>query len=177
MKTFIAAMTLISLAIVSLPAQSQVLQCAERMSSIPDGWLQRSIVELKLEYPNIGFQADDQACQHATDTIKALTKTLGRNYLKGISGYEFAKIINGQEYFTVERFKSRTPKDLQALETALKDNRSHKLKIEANTSYEYFRAGDSIVIMISSATGREDNSKMFRKIQNILSTLVTTQSE
>jgi hypothetical protein len=173
MKTLVAALAFFSLAILSVPAQSQVLRCADEMASIQDDWLQRTAVELKLEYPNIAFQGDDRPCLHGKETVKALTKTFGRNYLKSILGYEFVKVINGEEYFTVERFKSRAPKELQALATALRNNPSHKLKIEANTSYEYFVAGDSIVLMISSASGHKDHSEMFGKVRQSFSSLVS----
>ena len=173
MKTLIYALIVFFLSIVSVPAQAQVqvLQCTDKMPLISDDWLQHSVVKLKLAHPDISFQADVNPCQQATDTTMALTKTLGRNHLKNISGYEFVKIINGEEYFTVERFKSKNPKDLQALATGLKKNSSHKLKIESNTCYEYFLASDNIVIMISSATGCEANSKMFWELHQTFTSL------
>ncbi len=172
MKTSFSTFTLIFVVMSSFPAEGQVFKCADRMHAIEDNSLQRSLEKLKAEYPTIGFQADDQPCQQAQDTVRALTQTLGRNYLRRIDGYEFAKIINGEEYFTVERFRITNTKDLMALATALKNNRFHKLRIEANTSYEYFLIDDSLVIMISSATGREENSRLFRKVQEFMPSLI-----
>jgi hypothetical protein len=174
MKTLIAAITVFFLAIVSVPAKSQVLQCTDGMPPIRDGWLQHSVEKLKLEHPDIRFQDDDKPCLHARHTVKALNRTLGRNHLKSIAGYEFVVIVNGEEYFTVERFKSKRPRDLQTLATALKNNRSRILTVESFTGYEYFLAGDSIVIMISSATGHIANSKMFWEVQQTFSSLATT---
>jgi hypothetical protein len=172
MKTLYITIAFI-LSFLSAPAlaQSQILQCINQMPPISDDWLQRSVEKLKLAYPGISFQSDDNPCQQARDTIKALTKTLGRNYLKNISGYEYVKIINGDEYFTLERFRSKNQKELQALATGLNKNWSHKLKIESNTSYEFFLASDSIVIMISSATGRKANSKLFRDVRKTFTSL------
>ena len=171
------ATTVFVLSIVSMPAhaQVQVLKCTDEMPPISDDWLQRAVVKLNLAHHDISFQADDNPCHQATDTIKALNRTLGRNHLKDTSGYEFVKVINGEEYFTVERFKSKNQEDLQALATGLKENSSHKLKIESNTTYEYFLVSDTIVIMISSATGREANSKMFWEVRQAFASLETTK--
>jgi hypothetical protein len=177
MKTLIAVITVSFLAIVSAPVKSQVLQCTDGMPPIRDGWLQHSVEKLKLEHPHIGFRGDDKPCLHARHTVKSLNRTLGRNHLKSIAGYEFVVIVNGEGYFTVERFKSKHPRDLQALATALKNNPSRILKVEAFTSYEYFMAGDNIVIMISSATAHDINSKMFWEVQQTFSSLATTSSD
>ncbi len=177
MKNLFAAITLFFLAIVPLPAKSQVLQCTDGIPPIRDGWLQHSVEKLKLENPDIIFQGRDKPCEQARYTVKALNRTLGRNYLKSIAGYEFVKIINGEGYFTVERFKSKCPRDLQALATALKNNRSRTLKIESGTAYKYFLVGDSIVIMISSFAEWDVNSKMFGEMQQTFSSSATTSSD
>lgn len=171
MKTILGFVGLLFLAIVPTSAWSEVLRCVGEMSAIKDEWLHEAVTELKREYPHIAFQHDDQPCQHAKETVSALTRTFGRNHLKSLTGYEFVKVIDGEEYFTVERFESRKAEDLQALSTALQDHPSRKLKIEANTSYEYFLAGHSIVLMISSATGRNKNSGMFCMVRRKFSAL------
>jgi hypothetical protein len=176
MKTLIAIAALFSLAIISLPAHSQVQQCTEGMAPIADGRLRHAVEELKSSSPSIELQRDEQPCQHARDTAKALVRTLGRNYLKGLSGYEFAKIVNGEAYFTVERIRTRNARDLQALAKALNNHRSRKLKIEANTSYDYVLADDSILFMTSSAVGREENSKMFEQLRLVFSSAAATKS-
>jgi len=175
MKIFTTIITVFFLAIAPAPAMSQVLRCTSQMSSIQDDWLQNSVTKLKQEHPDIGFQGDDQPCQQAKSTVQALTRTLGRNYLKSIAGYEYVQVTNGEGYFTLERFKSKNPKNLQALATALEKNPSHKLKIESNIRYEYFLAGGSIVIMISSAIGQDENSKLFSQIRQTFSSPVSTE--
>jgi len=171
MKNLMIVITVFFLAIVLTPAKSQVLQCTDGMLPIQDGWLQHSVEKLKLEHPDISFQGRDKPCEQAKYIVKAFSRTLGRNYLKSIAGHEFVKIINGEGYFTIERFKSRHPGDLQAFATALKNNRSRGLRIEANVSYEYFLIGDSIVIMISSFAEWDANSKMFWEVQQTLLSL------
>ena len=175
MKTLVAVFTVFFLAIVSIPTKSQVLQCTDGMPPIRGDWLQRSVEKLKLEHPNISFQDREKPCEQARVTVRALNWTLGRNYLKSISGYEFVKIINGEGFFLVEHFKSKRPRDLQALATAMKSNRSHRLEIKANVSFEYFLADDSFVIMTSSSAGREANAKMFWELQQTFPSPVTTR--
>ena len=165
MKTHIAVITAFFLVLVSAPAKSQVQQCTDGMPPIRDGWLQHSVEKLKLEHPHISFQGRDIPCDQARYTVRALYRTLDRNHLKSIAGYEFVKIINGEGYFTVEHFKSKRPKDLQSLATALKNNRFPTLIIEPSTAYEYFLADDSFVIMISSWGNWNANSKMFWEMQ------------
>jgi hypothetical protein len=174
MKALIAVITIFFLGTVSVPAKSQVLQCADGMPPIGDDWLQRSVTKLKLEHPDLTFQSNyNKPCEQAKYTVKAFSRTLGRNYLKNISGYEFVK-VNSEGYFTIERFKINRPEDLQAFVAALKNSRSRTLKIESFTSYEYFFSGDNIVIMLSSVTAHAANSKMFLEVQQTFSSLATT---
>jgi hypothetical protein len=175
MRALIAVITAFFLAIVSIPAKSQVLQCTDGMPPIRDGWLQHSVEKLKLEHPDISFQGREEPCEQVRATVRAFNWALGRNYLKSITGYEFVKIINGEGFFLVEHFKSKRPRDLQALATALKSNRSHKLEIKANVSFEYFLAGDSIVIMMSSSAERNTNAKMFWELQQTFPLPVTAR--
>jgi len=145
--------------------EAQVQYCTEKMRPIADGRLQHAIDNLKTKNPGIEFQPDEHPCLHASETISALSRTLGRNYLTGLSGYEFVKIINGEGYFTIERFKSRARSDLTKLEAALERRTPHKLAIEANTSYEVFVGGESLVLMTSSGVGYDANSKLFHQLQ------------
>jgi hypothetical protein len=145
--------------------EAQVQDCAERMGPIADGRLQHAIDKLKTANPGLEFQPDEHPCLQVRETILALSRTVGRNYLTRLSGYEFVKIVNGEGYFTIERFKSRAPGDLAALEAALKRRTPHKLAIEANTSYGAFVGGESLVLMTSSGVGSDANSKLFRQIQ------------
>ena len=151
----------------ALPAslQAQVQHCADGMRPIADGRLQRAIDQLKTTNPTLEFQPDEHPCQHAKDTILAVSTTLGRNYLTRLSGYEFVKVINGEWYFTIERFNSRVPADLTKLDAALKRRTPRKLAIEANTSYDVFVVGESLVLMTSSGVGYDANSKLFHQIQ------------
>lgn len=164
-----AAVALLLLAMLPRPAQSQVMRCTESMSPIPDQSMQRSVDKLKESRPDIRFQSDDQPCRHARETMTALRKTLDRNYLSETTGYEFVKALNGEGYFTVERFMSRNPRDLQRLETALGSRAVRKLRIEANTNYDFFMVPGGIVLMISSAVGHDDNIKLFRQLQPLFS--------
>lgn len=163
MPMLIKCIATLLFALCSLSAQSQVLRCIEKMAPIKDDLLQRAMLDLKLKHASIGFQIDDDACSHLKDTRTALKQTLPRDYLKNISGYEYVKIINGESYFTVERFKLRNPKEMLDLADALKKCQPCKLKIKANTSLEHFSVDGSMLISISSAIGRETNSTLFQQ--------------
>jgi hypothetical protein len=146
-------------------ADAQVLRCSERMSLIRDGVLQRSIDKLKSLHPSVTFQTNDQPCQHARDTVSALVRTVGRNHLTHVSGYELVKVLNGEGYFTIERFASGDAGSLRALESALKRRNPHKLAVEANAYYAVFMSGSTIVLMTSSGIGHESNKAMFEQVQ------------
>ena len=151
----------------SPPAQGQVAQCLQsvpKLSPFQDGWLQRSVDELKAKHPALTFQREEP-CGHAKATVNALARTLRRNYLKSITGYELVKLVSGDYYFTVERFRLRGPKDLDLLKKALKSCHLCKLEIEENTCLDHFFSADSAVFMISSAAGCKDNAEKFRLIQ------------
>jgi FtsZ-binding cell division protein ZapB len=151
----------------ALPArlEAQVQHCIDRMRPLTDGLLQHAIDELKTKNPGLEFQPDEHPCPHARETISALSRTLGRNYLPSLSGHEFVKIINGEGYFTIERFKSRARIDLTKLEAALNRRTPHKLAVEANTSYEVFVGGETLVLMTSSGVAYDANSNLFHQIQ------------
>jgi hypothetical protein len=150
-----------------LPAQAQVMRCAESMQPIADDSLQRAAAALLAKDPQITFQQDDQPCSQARNTSSALARTVGRNYLTRVSGFEFVNVQRGDSYFTIERFRTGTPGELRKLETALNSRKPRKLKIEANTRYDVFVAGDMLVLMVSSAVGSEENVKLFRHVQQL----------
>jgi hypothetical protein len=164
MKVWSIGLSVLLMSIASQPALGQVMRCTDTMPPIPDQSMQRSVDALQ-KRPGIRFQSDDHPCRHARETMTALRKTFDRNYLSGISGYEFVKVLNGEGYFTVERFMSRNRHDLQKLETALKSLPARKLKIEANTSYDFFMVPGGIVLMISSAVGHDENGELFRHLR------------
>ncbi len=158
------------LAAASVAATGQVLRCTEGMAALPDDRLQRSLDEIRQQHINLEFQADDRPCQHARETLAALAATVAVRRPLVLSGYDFVKILNGDQYFTVERLRSGRPEDLMKLGTALEKNRSRKLTVKANTSYEYFIDADVLVLMISSASGREANSQIFQQLQKAYAT-------
>ena len=159
-----AAFTLAA-ALASASVDAQVMGCREGMQPIEDGRLQRSVAGLKAGHPGLEFTLDERPCVHARATIAALTRTVSRNFLTRLSGYEFVAVANGEGYFTIERFKSRRSGDLAALETALTGRVSRKLVIEGNTVYDVFMAGDTLVLMISSSRGYEANAMLFRQLR------------
>ncbi len=161
-----AAFTL-AVVMASAPLGAQVMSCTDGMPPIEDGRLQRSVLELKARNPGIELKHDERPCVHARATISALTRTVSRNFLTRLSGYELAAIVNGEGYFTIERFKSRRSADLAGLDAALSGRASRKLVIEANTVYDLFMAGDTLVLMISSSRGYEANAMLFRQVREM----------
>jgi hypothetical protein len=151
------------------PAQGQTTSCTEGMSPIPDGRLQHAMSLLKAMYPDVAFQGDEEPCRHARETINALRRTLRRNYLTHVIGYEVSKVIDGDEYFTVERFRSSSSRQMRSLDRALQNSGSKKLKGEANTNYEHFVIGDTVVLMICSARGCQESVKKFGTVLTAMS--------
>ena len=147
MKIFKRLIVLVVLVLSAFQAQSQVTQCVEKMSPIKDGLLQRFAVELKLKHPEVDFGEDGPPCEAAARTVKNLKKTIEKNYLKRISGYEHLKGSIGEVVFTVDHFKSSNLGALQALNAALSARRSSLLAIEAPTKYGFFLTHDSFVII------------------------------
>jgi hypothetical protein len=176
MKTFIPVFSGFLLLLPLSPAQGQVLQCKKNDTvAFSDGRLQSAIEALKLKFPGLDFQTDEP-CKHAKTTTTALARTLRHDYLKNITGFEYVKILNGDWYFTVERFKVRKANDQAKLETALKKCQHCKLAIEENTCLAHFVSGDNVVFMISSATGCKDNSEKFQQIQQSFPSLEKPQA-
>lgn len=149
--------------------------CAGARSTTHDDWLLRSVQELKTKHPDVKFQSDSQPCEHARETVNAFTATLDHNYLKRFDGYQFAKILTQNGYFTVERFTIPDPESMRLLNQALAKRHSRKLQIEANTKYDYFILGNSIVFMVSSAVGSDQNTIMFRELQQDFTSLAKSE--
>lgn len=146
----------------------QTSQCVRGVESTSNGWLYHSIVATTLRHPNLRIQIDDHACPRRARTIEVLKKTFGRNYLTSLERYEFTKIINGDEYFTVEHFSAQNSRDVRALSKAMSRNKSKKFSIEENTGYEYFLISGGIVIMTFSVTGQAESRVVFSEIQTLM---------
>jgi len=156
---------LVALAVPGAPADAQVMRCTENMPPIADERLQAALDLLKTTYPSIEFPVDERPCTHAAAVVATLHATLSQNYLKNAVGYEFAKIVNGDTYFTVERFRIDSPKRLRGVTRTMNADQSRKLRTKANTVYDYFVADNTIVIMISDASGRARNAELFRQVR------------
>ncbi|MGB8297401.1 MAG: hypothetical protein WCG85_18395 [Polyangia bacterium] len=131
-------------------ARAQVESCTHNMSAIRDGRLQVAVDTLRAKFPDLVFQADD-ACQRAKVTSSALAATLRRNYLKPLAGFEYVKVVDGEGYFTLERFRLPKAVARKGLVAALEKCRHCKLEIPENTCMAHFVADDSVVLMISAA--------------------------
>ena len=159
------AVLLLAVAALPVPLRGQVMRCTEGMKAIADESMQLVVDSLRAARPALDFQRDDQPCVHAKETARAVSRTVGRNYLGTLAGYEFVKAVDGEGYFTIERFVGRRPRDLQRLATALAARRARRLAIEANVSYDVVRTRDGLVLMITSAAGRDDHLALFRRVQ------------
>lgn len=148
------------------PAHGQVSSCSSGMLPIPDGRLQRSVDELKVKNPDLTFQAEDP-CGQAKATTRALRRTLHRDYLKRAAGYEFVKVLRGDWYFTIERFRIPNPADRRGLVAALRRCGPHcKLAIEENTCLRHFVAGDDAVFMVSAAAACRGSAEKFLQVKD-----------
>lgn len=137
-------------------ALAQVAPCTQKMSAIADGRLQAAVDVLRAKFPSLELQSDD-ACARMKSTTRALTATLGRNLLRSVAGFEYVKVVVGEAYFTLERFKLRKADPRKRLDAALKKCGQCKLKIPENTCHAHFVAGDDVVFMIAGATGCKDS--------------------
>lgn len=171
MRSLLLVVGTLMAAVASLPAFGQIMRCTEGMLAIPDDRFLISIDQVKSHHRDIVFQTDDRPCQHANATLAALAATLRRSRLDSLSGYEFVKIVRGDAHFTIERFNSANSKALQALAAAMDTDHSRKLKIKANTSYDYFLIDDGVVIMITSASGRAGNAEIFSQFRQFFVSL------
>jgi hypothetical protein len=152
MKTVLLPLVgFLMLALSPTRARAQVETCAQKMVAIRDGRLQVAVDTLRAKFPHLVVQADDP-CRRAKVTTSALAATLRRNYLTPLAGFEYVKVIDGEGYFTIERF--RLPKEVarKRLVAALEGCKHCKLEIPENTCVAHFVADDSVVITISAAT-------------------------
>jgi hypothetical protein len=140
----------------SAGAVAQVQPCTKRMSAIGDGRLQAAVDALRAKFPALELQADD-ACARMKSTTGALTATLGRNLLRTVTGFEYVKVVLGEAYFTLERFKLPKAGPRKRLDAALRKCGHCKLKIPENTCHAHFLADDSVVLMIAGASGCKDS--------------------
>lgn len=165
----VLALRCLALLLTISTARAQVLQCADQgLSATGDARMHRAAEYLRSAYPTVAFQDDPSPCVHARQTAKALASTIGTNPWQALVGFEYFKVVHGNAYFTVERLVFRNPRELQALAEALQTRRSHKLAIKANTVYKSMAAGSSLMLMISSAAGREKSTEMFDRIRPLL---------
>jgi hypothetical protein len=133
-------------------AQAQVAACTKRMAAIGDGKLQAAADALRTKFPTLELQSDD-ACARMKSTTRALTATLGRNLPRSVTGFEYVRVIEGEAYFTLERFRLGKADQRKRLDAALQKCGHCKLKIPENTCHAHFVAGDSVVLLIAGATG------------------------
>lgn len=165
----IAALALIAAAPAPAPSQGEVAQCTRGMLPIPDNKLRRSIDELKRMAPELSFRTEEP-CGQERATARALTRTLHKDHLKRVVGYELVKILHARGYFTVERFRMAKPNDVRALEVALDQCEPRcKLKIEENTCLRHFVVGEDVVFMVSSAIGCNESIEKLRLIEGLFS--------
>lgn len=140
----------VALAVSPASARAQVQTCAPKMQPIRDGRLQAAVDALRTKFPHLVFQADD-ACLRAKVTTRALAATLRRNYLRAVDGFEYVKVVDGEGYFTLERFRLPKDVDRKRLALALEKCQHCKLEISENTCTAHFLADDSVVLMVSAA--------------------------
>ncbi len=146
------------------PARAQVATCTRAMAPIQDGRLQAAVDALRAKYPGLVFQADD-TCRRAKSTSAALTATLRRNYLKTAAGFQYVKVVDGDGYFTLERFRLPKPAARKSLVKALAKCPHCKLRIPENTCMAHFVADDSVVFMISAASACKTSRERFQVIE------------
>jgi hypothetical protein len=132
-------------------AGAQVETCAQKMQPIRDGRLQAAVDALRAKFPHLVVQADD-ACLRAKVTTRALAATLRRNFLRALAGFEYVKVVDGEGYFTLERFRLPKDVDRKRLASALEKCQHCKLEIPENTCTAHFATDDSIVLMVSAAS-------------------------
>jgi hypothetical protein len=154
----------VMLALSPTSASAQVETCAQKMVAIQDGRLQAAVDTLRAKFPDLVFQADD-ACRRAKVTTSALTATLRRNYVSPPAGFEYVKVVDGEGYFTIERFRLPKAVARKRLVGALEKCQHCKLEIPENTCMAHFVADDSVVLMISAAAACKTSLEKFQLIE------------
>jgi hypothetical protein len=173
MKTLISLLTGFMMLAPPLTARAQVQTCAQKMPAMRDGRLQAAVDTLRAKFPDLVFQAQDtkdakdteDACLRAKATTRALAATLRQNYLTPLVGFEFVKVIDGEGYFTVERFRLPKRDARNRLAAALEKCQHCKLEIPENTCMSHFVTDDSVVFMISAAAVCKTSREKFQLIE------------
>jgi len=147
----------------------QVQFCQDRPHGIGDGRLERVTAALLQQTPQLKLQTDDDPCLHLKSSVRILARTARKDYLTDLAGYEFVTILNGEGYLLVERFRSSKPQNLKKLSDSLLARAPRSLVTEASTRYDVFVSSGDLILMISSATGYEENAKLMHKIRRIYS--------
>lgn len=141
--------------------------CLDSLRAIGDDRLPRAFGALQRLEPGLRFQPDGEPCLHMKSSLKILGRTVRKDYLAGLSGYEYVKIVNGAGYLLVERFRSREPRELEQLRDALLARTPRTLATEASTRYDAFVSGGDLILMVSSATGYEANGRLMEELRRV----------
>jgi hypothetical protein len=150
-------------------AQAQVLACTDHgLTASRDGRLQRIARQLLDADPSLAFQADPAPCVHARASARALAATVGIDPWRSLGGFEYLRVVRGRNWFTVERLVIPDARRRQALAARLAQHRPPKLAIKANTVYQARVVGNSLMLMVSPAAGREANALLFERLQGWL---------
>jgi ATP/maltotriose-dependent transcriptional regulator MalT len=167
------------LALSLTPAWAQVETCTQKMPAIRDGRLQAAVDALRAKFPDLVFQAKDaeDPCRRAKVTTSALAATLRRNYLTPLAGFEYVKVIDGEGYFTIERFQMPNDAARKRLVEALEKCQHCKLEIPENTCMAHFVADDSVVLMISAAAVCKASREKFQLIEQAFLTQTAPSKE
>jgi hypothetical protein len=75
------------------------------------------------------------------------------------------KVVDGESYFTVERFALPETSARKKLLAALEKCRACKLQIPENTCLAHFVSGESVVLMIAGAAGCKVSLETFQLIE------------
>jgi hypothetical protein len=94
-----------------------------------------------------------------------LTGCLLSDICDATAGFEYVKVVDGEAYFTIERF--RLPKAVARKRSvaALEKCQHCKLEIPENTCMAHFVADDSVVLMISAAAACKTSLEKFQLIE------------
>lgn len=164
-KTIFALLAgFIAVASTAPSACAQVAACARKMSVIGDGRLQTAIDRLRAQFPHLNFRAE-RACDQAKLTVNALASSLRRDYLKSLAGFEYVTVVDGDGYFTIERFRLPKPAARHRFVAALDECPNCKLQIPENTCLAHFADDDSVVLMISAAAACKASREKFEVVE------------
>lgn len=150
-------------------AQAQVLACTGGgLAATTDGRLQRIARQLLETEPGVTFQDDPAPCVHARHTARALAATVGIDPWRSLAGYEYLRGVHGDTSFTVERLVIPDARRREALASRLAARQPPKLVTKANTVFQLQLVGDSLVLLVAPAAGREANAALFERLRGWL---------